>query len=322
MNMAHGSEISPWQAWLIAIRPKTLPAAVSPVLVGTALAVSDGVFTPLPAVAALVGALLIQIGANLANDYFDYVKGADIPERKGPKRVAQSGLIALPRLRLGIAVTFALTALVGAYLIFVGGWPILLIGLASLLSSLAYTGGPFPIGYHGLGDLFVFLFFGVAAVCGTYYVQALSISPDGCCSFNPGGFADGCHPGDQQPARHRDRPANGKADACGHDRARGHSTGVRASACIGLCRIVAALARWMVVSMDLVALAIAAPRRASRAHRLSERRRSFPEQDPGRDRESGPCILYPVCHRTFAMNRVTIGLRNANRTPAPWFPGP
>ena len=176
MNMVHGSGISPWQAWLIAIRPKTLPAAISPVLVGTTLAVRDGLFSPLPAVAALVGALLIQIGANLANDYFDYVKGVDIPERKGPKRVAQSGLIALAHLRLGIAVTFALSALVGAYLIFVGGWPILLIGVASLLSSLAYTGGPFPIGYHGLGDLFVFLFFGVAAVCGTYYVQALSIS--------------------------------------------------------------------------------------------------------------------------------------------------
>ena len=177
MNIAQGSEIAPWQAWLIAIRPKTLPAAVSPVLVGTAQAVSDGLFAPLPAVAALVGALLVQIGANLANDYFDYVKGADVPERKGPQRVAQSGLIALSRLRLGIAVTFALTALVGVYLIFVGGWPILLVGLASLLSSLAYTGGPFPIGYHGLGDLFVFLFFGIAAVCGSYYVQALSISP-------------------------------------------------------------------------------------------------------------------------------------------------
>jgi 1,4-dihydroxy-2-naphthoate octaprenyltransferase len=177
MNMVHGSETSQLQAWLVAIRPKTLPAAVSPVLVGTALAVRDGVFSPLPAAAALVGALLIQIGANLANDYYDYVKGADVPGRLGPKRVAQSGLIALSRLRLGIAVTFVTTALVGVYLISVGGWPILFVGLASLLSSLAYTGGPFPIGYHGLGDLFVFLFFGVAAVCGTYYVQALSISP-------------------------------------------------------------------------------------------------------------------------------------------------
>ena len=153
-----------------------MPAAVSPVIVGTSLAVSKGAFAPLPAAAALLGALLIQVGANLANDYYDYVKGADVAERKGPTRVAQSGLIALSRLRLGIAVAFALTALVGAYLISVGGWPVLLVGLASLASSLAYTGGPYPIGYHGLGDLFVFMFFGLAAVCGTFYVQALSIN--------------------------------------------------------------------------------------------------------------------------------------------------
>jgi 1,4-dihydroxy-2-naphthoate octaprenyltransferase len=160
----------------LAIRPRTLPAAVAPVLVGTGLAVRDHAFALLPAVAALVGALLIQIGANLSNDYLDYVKGADIAERTGPQRVAQSGLISLPRLRAGIAVTFALAASVGAYLIFVAGWPVLVIGLASLLSALAYTGGPWPIGYHGLGDLFVFLFFGLAAVCGTYYVQALDIN--------------------------------------------------------------------------------------------------------------------------------------------------
>ena len=173
----HGSELASWQAWLLAIRPRTLPAAVGPVLVGTALAVRDNAFTPLPAIAALVGALLIQIGANLSNDYLDYVKGVDVAERTGPRRVAQSGLIALPRLRLGIAVTFALAAMVGLYLVFIGGWPVLIIGLASVLSALAYTGGPWPVGYHGLGDLFVFLFFGLAAVCGTYYVQALSISP-------------------------------------------------------------------------------------------------------------------------------------------------
>lgn len=177
MNTMHGSELSSWQAWLLAIRPRTLPAAIGPVLVGTALAVRDNAFAPLPAIAALVGALLIQIGANLSNDYLDYVKGVDVAERTGPRRVAQSGLIALPRLRLGIAVTFALAAMVGLYLIFAGGWPVLIIGLASLLSALAYTGGPWPVGYHGLGDLFVFLFFGLAAVCGTYYVQALSISP-------------------------------------------------------------------------------------------------------------------------------------------------
>ena len=165
------------QAWTIAIRPRTLPAAVAPVLVGTALAIGDGVFTPLPALAALVGALLIQIGANLSNDYLDYVKGVDVPQRLGPRRVAQSGLITLSRLRIGTAGTFALAALVGVYLVYVGGWPILVIGLASLVSAFAYTGGPFPIGYYALGDLFVFLFFGLAGVCGTYYVQALTITP-------------------------------------------------------------------------------------------------------------------------------------------------
>ena len=177
MSTMHTSEPTSWQAWWLAIRPKTLPAAVAPAVVGTALAVKDGVFIPLTALAALVCALLIQIGANLANDYLDYVKGTDIAERTGPRRVAQSGLIALPRLRLGIAATFALAAMVGAYLVYVGGWPILIIGLASLLSALAYTGGPWPIGYHGLGDLFVFIFFGLAGVCGTYYVQAHGITP-------------------------------------------------------------------------------------------------------------------------------------------------
>ena len=177
--MTHSEAISPGQgqAWLMAIRPKTLPAAVAPVLVGTALAWSNGAFSPLPALATLVAALLIQIGTNLANDYFDYVQGADTAGRKGPTRVAQSGLISLPQLRTGMAITFALAALVGLYLILVGGWPILVVGIASLISAVAYTGGPFPIGYHGLGDLFVFVFFGLAGVCGTYYVQVLSMEP-------------------------------------------------------------------------------------------------------------------------------------------------
>jgi 1,4-dihydroxy-2-naphthoate octaprenyltransferase len=170
------AKISPWRAWALAARPKTLPAAMSPVVVGTALAVADDMFQPLPALAALTGALLIQIGTNLANDYYDYVKGVDVAERKGPTRVASSGLLSLRDLRLGIAVVFALAALAGIYLVWVGGWPILLVGVASLISALAYTGGPFPLGYHGLGDLFVFVFFGLAAVCGTYYVQTLTIT--------------------------------------------------------------------------------------------------------------------------------------------------
>ena len=174
--MSQTPEMSSWKAWGIAIRPKTLPAAVAPVLVGTSLAARDGLFSPLPALAALLGSLLIQIGANLANDYLDYVNSVDVPGRIGPRRVAQSGLISLRSLRIGTAATFALAALLGAYLTYIAGWPILLLGVASLLSALAYTGGPFPIGYHGLGDLFVFLFFGLAGVCGTYYVQALSIN--------------------------------------------------------------------------------------------------------------------------------------------------
>lgn len=165
------------QAWVLAARPKTLPAAVAPVLVGTALAYADGAFAPLPALAALIGSLLIQVGTNLANDYFDYVKGVDVSGRRGPTRVAQTGLIPLDRLRIGTALTFILAAVVGLYLVAVGGWPILVIGVASILSAITYSGGPYPFGYHGLGDLFVFLFFGLAAVGGTYYVQALDFSP-------------------------------------------------------------------------------------------------------------------------------------------------
>jgi len=161
----------------MAIRPKTLPAAVAPVSVGTALALSDGTLVLLPVLAALAAALLIQIGTNLANDYFDYVKGIDTAERKGPMRVAQSGLISLRHLRIGIIIVFVLAALIGLYLVVVAGWPILVLGIAAIVSALAYTGGPFPIGYHGLGDLFVFVFFGLAAVCGTYYVQALALTP-------------------------------------------------------------------------------------------------------------------------------------------------
>jgi 1,4-dihydroxy-2-naphthoate octaprenyltransferase len=166
------------RAWLLAIRPKTLPAAVSPVIVATALARADGYFALWPALAALVGALLLQIGSNLANDYFDAQKGADAADRLGPTRVTASGLLAPAEVRLGMIGVFALAALVGVYLISVAGWPIVLIGVAAMLAAVAYTGGPLPFGYYGLGDLICFLFFGPVAVCGTYYVQALNVSRD------------------------------------------------------------------------------------------------------------------------------------------------
>ncbi len=170
------TRISSWQAWLLAIRPRTLPAATSGVIAGTAAAFADGGFRPLAALAALATALLLQIGANVANDYFDFFKGADTKERLGPLRVTQAGLIPPRQVVTGMAVIFALAALTGLYLIIQGGWPIAVVGVLAILSALAYTGGPYPLGYHGLGDLFVFIFFGLAAVCGTYYAQTLRLS--------------------------------------------------------------------------------------------------------------------------------------------------
>ncbi len=164
------------QIWLLAARPKTLPAAAAPVIVGTAVAISEQLFKPGPALAALLGALLIQIGTNFANDAFDYKKGADTSGRLGPIRVTQAGLLRPGQVLAGMWLAFGLAALAGLYLIVIGGWPIVIIGLLSIASGIAYTGGPFPLGYHGLGDLFVFIFFGLAAVCGTYYVQAGMVS--------------------------------------------------------------------------------------------------------------------------------------------------
>ncbi len=162
----------------MAARPKTLYAAAAPVAIGGALARDGGRLSPGPLLAALAGALLIQIGTNFANDLSDYLRGADRRDRVGFVRVTQSGLVTPGAMRWAIGLTFGLAALVGLYLIQVGGWPILVIGLAAIGAGLAYTGGPWPFGYHGLGEPFVFLFFGPVAVGGTYYVQALDLRPD------------------------------------------------------------------------------------------------------------------------------------------------
>lgn len=168
--------LSPWRIWLMAFRLPTLPAAVVPVIVGTAVAVADGHFRFWVLVAALVATLLIQIGTNLANDYFDFKQGADTEERLGPTRVTQAGLLSPRAVLMGMVVTFALSVLAGLYLMYVGGWPILAVGLVSIAAGIAYTGGPWPLAYHGLGDVFVFVFFGVVAVTGTYYVHADTLS--------------------------------------------------------------------------------------------------------------------------------------------------
>lgn len=165
------------QRWLLAARPKTLSAAAAPVVAGAGFAWADDVFRLGPLVAALVGALLIQVGTNLANDYYDFVKGSDTDDRLGPVRVTQAGLLSPDAVKRGMGLTLALAFLVGVYLVWVGGWPIVAIGLASLVCAVAYTGGPFPLAYNGLGDVFVFVFFGPVAVGGTYWVQALSITP-------------------------------------------------------------------------------------------------------------------------------------------------
>ncbi len=157
--------------WL-AIRPRTLTAALVPVAVGTALAARAGAFRPLAALTALAGAVLIQIATNLVNDVHDFERGADTAERTGPLRVTQAGLVSPAQMHRAALATFVAALLPGVYLVAVGGWPIALVGVASLLSGYAYTAGPYPLGYHGLGDLFVFLFFGVIAVSGTYWVQA------------------------------------------------------------------------------------------------------------------------------------------------------
>jgi 1,4-dihydroxy-2-naphthoate octaprenyltransferase len=163
-------------AWLLAIRPRTLPAAAAGVVMGSALAWHDGFFRLDAALSCLLAALLLQIGSNLANDVFDFERGTDTPERLGPLRVTQAGLLKPAQVKIGMIVVFVLAALFGLYLAWLGGWPVIMIGIAAILAAIAYTGGPFPLGYHGLGDLFVFIFFGLASVAGTYYVQAGFVS--------------------------------------------------------------------------------------------------------------------------------------------------
>jgi 1,4-dihydroxy-2-naphthoate octaprenyltransferase len=160
--------------WMMAARPKTLPAGVAPVLVGTALAGYFHVFHPLRFVAALLGSVFIQVGTNLSNDYSDARRGADTEDRLGPVRVTAGGLVPPRQVLIATYVTFGLAVLCGVYLIVVAGWQILLIGVASILAGVLYTGGPRPYGYEGLGEVFVFLFFGVAAVAGSYFAQTRS----------------------------------------------------------------------------------------------------------------------------------------------------
>ena len=169
MNVA--ARPSAARIWLMAARPRTLPAAVAPVLVGTALAATEGTFKVLTFLAALIGALFIQVGTNLSNDYSDARRGADTEDRLGPVRVTAGGLVPPRQVLRATYVAFGVAVLAGVYLIATAGWELLLVGAASILAGVLYTGGPRPYGYEGLGEVFVFLFFGVVAVAGSYFAQ-------------------------------------------------------------------------------------------------------------------------------------------------------
>jgi 1,4-dihydroxy-2-naphthoate octaprenyltransferase len=162
---------NPAAVWISAARPRTLPAAIAPVVVGSALAAHDHRFDAEAACLCLGFALLVQIGTNFANDYYDFVHGADTPARVGPRRAVASGLVSPRAMRAAMVAVFAAAIAVGLGLIHWGGPWMLAVGAASIVSGVLYTGGPWPLGYHGLGDLFVFVFFGLVAVTVTYFVQ-------------------------------------------------------------------------------------------------------------------------------------------------------
>ena len=166
----------PLRIWAMAARPRTLPAAIAPVLVGTALAGGEGEFHPLAFCAALVGSVFIQIGTNLSNDYSDARRGADTEERLGPVRVTAGGLVPPRKVLVATWLAFGIAVAAGAYLIATVGWELLAIGAASILAGVLYTGGPRPYGYEGLGEVFVFTFFGLVAVAGSYYVQTEEVT--------------------------------------------------------------------------------------------------------------------------------------------------
>ncbi len=167
---------SKFTVWILAARPKTLWAGIAPVIIGTAMAYESGSPHWLSAIAALLGAVFIQIGTNFANDYFDHKKGVDRAERLGPTRVTQAGMVSPSQMKTATTIVFSLALMAGIYLAWRGGIPIVVIGLLSILFGVLYTGGKYPIGYIGLGDIFVLIFFGPVAVGGTFYVQTLTIN--------------------------------------------------------------------------------------------------------------------------------------------------
>lgn len=172
MHTTTTNTLTKFDAWVLASRPRTLPAAIMPVVVGSSIAIFQNKFQMLPASIALFCSLLIQIGTNFVNDLFDFLHGTDKIDRVGPQRAVTSGIISSKEMKLGILFVFGLSFFLGLYLVYIGGWLILLLGILSILAGIAYTAGPFPLAYNGLGDIASFLFFGLVGTVGTYYVQA------------------------------------------------------------------------------------------------------------------------------------------------------
>lgn len=165
-----------FNSWILASRPKTLLAGIVPVMVGSALAISQGKFFLIYSVVALICSVLIQIGTNFTNDLYDYLKGSDTIKRKGPRRVLASGLISVKEMRYAIFLVFGLTFMLGLYLVYFSGLLILWVGIFSIFAGIIYTAGPFPLAYNGLGDIFVFIFFGIIGTIGTYYLHTQEVS--------------------------------------------------------------------------------------------------------------------------------------------------
>jgi len=189
-SSVNASKVTAFQSWMLAIRPKTLPAGAVPVILGSAIAAADGEFSFPSAFVALLCALGIQVATNFINEIYDFRKGADTAERLGPTRTVAAGIISEKKMITVSITLLSLVFLLGMYLVYNAGWPILLIGLLSMLFAWAYTGGPFPIAYSGFGDLFVFVFFGLVAVGGTYYVQAFELPfPVLLAAVAPGAFS-------------------------------------------------------------------------------------------------------------------------------------
>lgn len=170
-------EISKFESWVLASRPKTLLAAAVPVVIGTSIAVKEGKYDLLAAFTALLCSVLIQIGTNFVNDLYDHLAGSDTEKRVGPVRALATGLISVNEMKIGIIVTFGLAFIFGLYLVLISNWIMLVVGIISILAGYAYTAGPYPLAYNGLGDIFVFLFFGFVGTTGTYYVQSGEVSP-------------------------------------------------------------------------------------------------------------------------------------------------